>query len=135
MTSWWSAVRTPTISSEERISPDQGKPCKARPFRRQQAGHGGDLLVTADEARFLPRLQVEGIDATGAGDAFAAAFAAGPAEERPLVEAAALGSAAAALATTKLGRRRDCLAARRYWNYIESLVTGADGGAARATLT
>lgn len=38
-----------------------------------QAGHGGDLLVTADEARFLPRLQVESVDATGAGDAFAAA--------------------------------------------------------------
>jgi ribokinase len=68
-----------------------------------QAGEAGDLLVTADEERFLPRLQVERVDATGAGDAFAAALAVGLAEERPLADAAALGNAAAALATTRLG--------------------------------
>jgi ribokinase len=68
-----------------------------------QAGEGGDLLVTGSEERFLPRLPVERVDATGAGDAFAAALAVGLAEERPLSEAAALGNAAAALATTKLG--------------------------------
>jgi len=80
------------------------RPGRRRRARRQdQAGYGGDLLVTPDEAQFLPRLQVESVDATGAGDAFAAALAVSLAEERPLAEAAALGSAAAALATTRLG--------------------------------
>jgi ribokinase len=68
-----------------------------------QAGEAGDLLVTANEEHFLPRIPVESVDATGAGDAFAAALAVGLAEERPLIEAASMGSAAAALATTKLG--------------------------------
>lgn len=68
-----------------------------------QAGKAGNLLVTRDEERFLPRIPVESVDATGAGDAFAAAVAVGLAEERSLTEAAAMGSAAAALATTKLG--------------------------------
>lgn len=68
-----------------------------------QAGEKGDLLVTEHEEQLLPRLPVERVDATGAGDAFAAALAVGLAEERPLREAAALGNAAAALATTKLG--------------------------------
>jgi ribokinase len=68
-----------------------------------QAGEEGDLVVTASEERFLPRLPVERVDATGAGDAFAAALAVGLAEHRPVTEAAALGNAAAALATTRLG--------------------------------
>jgi len=68
-----------------------------------QAGKAGDLLLTPGEERFLPRFSVESVDATGAGDAFAAALATGLAEGRPLTEAAELGSAAAALATTKLG--------------------------------
>jgi ribokinase len=68
-----------------------------------QAGDAGNLLLTADEERFLPQFSVESVDATGAGDAFAAALATGLAEGRSLSEAARLGSAAAALATTKLG--------------------------------
>jgi ribokinase len=68
-----------------------------------QAGDAGDLLLTPDEERFLPRLAVKKVDATGAGDAFAAALATSLAEGRSLADAATLGSAAAALATTKLG--------------------------------
>jgi ribokinase len=68
-----------------------------------QAGKAGNLLVTRDERRLFPRIPVESVDATGAGDAFAAALAVGLAEERTLTEAAAMGNAAAALATTKLG--------------------------------
>ncbi|MEA2724902.1 MAG: ribokinase, partial [Gemmatimonadales bacterium] len=68
-----------------------------------QAGKSGNLLVTSSEERFLPRIPVESVDSTGAGDAFAAGLAVGLAEGRPLAEAAAMGSAAAALATTKLG--------------------------------
>jgi ribokinase len=59
--------------------------------------------VTAHEERLLPRFQVEAVDATGAGDAFAAGLAVGMAEGRTLAGAANLGSAAAALATTKVG--------------------------------
>jgi ribokinase len=68
-----------------------------------QAGNDGDLLVTPEEERLLPRHPVESVDATGAGDAFAGALAAALAEGRPLAEAALMGSAAAALATTRLG--------------------------------
>lgn len=64
-----------------------------------QAGEEGDLIVWRGGERFLPRFPVKSVDATGAGDAFAAALA----EERSLEEAGPLASAAAALTTTKLG--------------------------------
>lgn len=64
---------------------------------------GGDLLVTADGETWLPHQAVEVVDATGAGDAFAAGLAVGLAEDRPLADAARLGCAAAALKTTRLG--------------------------------
>jgi ribokinase len=81
-----------------------------------QAGDAGDLLVWREPAdgppgggtgalreRWLPRLPVAGVDATGAGDAFAAGLAVALAEGRPLEAAGALANAAAALATTELG--------------------------------
>jgi ribokinase len=68
-----------------------------------QAGAEGDLLVTRDEEQFLPRIPVDRIDPTGAGDAFVAALAVALAEDRPLTAAAILANAAAALATTALG--------------------------------
>lgn len=52
---------------------------------------------------FLPRIPVKAIDATGAGDAFAAALAVSLAEGQPLPDAARFANAAAALATTQLG--------------------------------
>ena len=60
-------------------------------------------MVWQDGERFLPRLPVKSVDATGAGDAFAAALAVAVAEGRPLSEAGAFANAAAALKTTKLG--------------------------------
>jgi ribokinase len=68
-----------------------------------EAGSGGDLILTRDEEIFLPRLKVKTIDATGAGDAFAGAFAVGLAEGLPLRETARLANATAALSTTKIG--------------------------------
>jgi ribokinase len=68
-----------------------------------QAGNDGDLLVWSDDELWLPRLPVESVDSTGAGDAFAGALSVMLAEGRPLPEAARFASAAAALATTKLG--------------------------------
>ncbi len=80
-----------------------------------QAGGAGDLLVWPEgEARF-PRLPVQAIDATGAGDAFAAGLAVALSERRSWREAGAFANAAAALATTKFGaqpsmpRRADVL--------------------------
>jgi ribokinase len=68
-----------------------------------QAGGDGDLAVWNDGERWLPKLAVESVDATGAGDAFAAALAVQLAEGKSIAEAASFANAAAALATTKLG--------------------------------
>ena len=68
-----------------------------------QAGGKGDLIYSPEEEKLLPRLKVKTIDATGAGDAFAAAIAVALAEGRNYVEAASFANAAAALATTRMG--------------------------------
>jgi ribokinase len=68
-----------------------------------QAGDEGNLLVWRDGERWLPKLPVESVDATGAGDAFAAALGVALAADRPLTEAGPFANAAAALATTGLG--------------------------------
>lgn len=68
-----------------------------------EAGSEGDLLVSEDEEHLFPRLKVRAVDATGAGDAFAAALAVGLAENLSLLEMGRLANATAALATTKVG--------------------------------
>jgi ribokinase len=68
-----------------------------------QAGDEGDLLVWGEGECWLPRFPVKSVDATGAGDAFAAGLAVMLAEGRPLNEAGPFASAAAALATTAVG--------------------------------
>jgi ribokinase len=68
-----------------------------------QAGRHGDVLIWSGGEEWLPRFEVKRIDATGAGDAFASALAVCLAQGRPLPEAGRFASAAAALATTKLG--------------------------------
>ncbi|MGN6387318.1 MAG: ribokinase [Verrucomicrobiota bacterium] len=68
-----------------------------------EAGDGGDLIATEEEEIYLPRLRVKTVDATGAGDAFAGAFAVGLAEELPLRQIGRLANATAALSTTKIG--------------------------------
>jgi ribokinase len=72
------------------------------------AGKGNLVVWTSGEGfdageLWLPRLPVKAIDATGAGDAFAAALAVAVAEGQPIATAAVFANAAAALATTKLG--------------------------------
>jgi ribokinase len=68
-----------------------------------EAGGAGDLVISAKEEIFVPRFKVKSVDATGAGDAFAAALAVGLAEGLSLPEIARMASATAALATTKVG--------------------------------
>jgi ribokinase len=68
-----------------------------------QAGSEGNLLVSADGEHWLPHIPVRAVDATGAGDAFLGALAAQLARGNDLATAARFGSAASALATTKLG--------------------------------
>jgi ribokinase len=81
-----------------------------------QAGDEGDVLVWRDGESWLPRIRIDAVDATGAGDAFAATIASALAEGKPLIEAGRMASAAAALATTAIGAqaglpRRDRLLA------------------------
>jgi ribokinase len=68
-----------------------------------QAGNKGDLIVWGDGEELLPRLEIKTLDATGAGDAFAAGFSLALAEGRSYPEAATFANAAAAQATTKVG--------------------------------
>jgi ribokinase len=68
-----------------------------------QAGDEGNLLVWPGGECWMPKLPVHSIDATGAGDAFAAGLAVMLAEGRPLHEAGPFANAAAALATTVVG--------------------------------
>jgi ribokinase len=68
-----------------------------------QAGDEGNLLVWDEGERFLPRVVVKSVDATGAGDAFAAALAVTLGEGWGFAEAGRFANAAAALATTVVG--------------------------------
>lgn len=68
-----------------------------------QGGDRGNLLVWQEDEQWLPQIEVERVDATGAGDALAAALAVALAEGRPMTEAGPFANAAAALTTTKLG--------------------------------
>jgi ribokinase len=70
-----------------------------------QAGSQGNLLIWQEGECWLPRIPVKRVDATGAGDAFAAALAVALAEGRRLQEAGPFANAAAALTTTKFGAR------------------------------
>lgn len=68
-----------------------------------QAGDSGDLVLSEGEEVFVRRLKVKTVDATGAGDAFAAAFTVAVAEGAKLRTAAHFANVAAALATTRMG--------------------------------
>jgi ribokinase len=81
-----------------------------------QVGSEGNLFVASEGERFVPNLPVKRVDATGAGDAFAATLAVQTALGKPFLEAGPFASAAAALTTTALGaqpplpRKEDILA-------------------------
>ncbi len=64
---------------------------------------GGDLLLDGAGETWLPHIDVQSVDETGAGDAFAGALAAELAAGRPIGAAVTFANAAAALATTIVG--------------------------------
>ena len=66
-------------------------------------GGRGCLYVTRDEERHFPAPQVEVVDVTGAGDAFAGGLLTALAENQSMVEAIEFGTCVAALSVTKLG--------------------------------
>jgi ribokinase len=66
-------------------------------------GSEGSLVCTSQGIVAVPAFEVETIDTTGAGDAFTAALTVGIAEGKSLEEAVLFGSAAGALAVTRLG--------------------------------
>lgn len=68
-----------------------------------EAGEQGDLLLWEGGEKSLPRLKVKSVDATGAGDAFAAGLAVALAEGKSFEEAGRWANAAGALATTRFG--------------------------------
>lgn len=68
-----------------------------------QAGNAGDLLVWRGGEAALPHFKVKSVDATGAGDAFAAGLSVALATGLPFAEAGRWGSATAAIKTTKMG--------------------------------
>jgi ribokinase len=71
-----------------------------------QGGDKGNLLLTRAGEHWLPLLQVETVDLTGAGDAFVGTLAASLARGRSMLEAVTLANAAAAVETTTLGAER-----------------------------
>jgi len=66
-------------------------------------GELGSYVTDGNEAHFVAPFAVEAVDATGAGDAFAAGFVAGALNGFSLRECARLGNAAGALVVTRVG--------------------------------
>ena len=68
-------------------------------------GQQGSLAVSHEEAAWMVPFKVNAVDATGAGDCFAAAFCYGYLQRWSLRETMMFASAASALAVTKTGAR------------------------------
>jgi sugar/nucleoside kinase (ribokinase family) len=66
-------------------------------------GTAGSFVTNGRESHHVPAFRVEAVDATGAGDAFAAGFLCGVSRQMSLLECARLGNACGALCTTQVG--------------------------------
>ena len=83
-------------------------------------GANGSLLATHEFTRHFPAFQVQAIDATAAGDAFAAALTVKLAEGAPLEEAVIFANAAGALACTKVGAQPSMPTRNEVENFLRS---------------
>ena len=63
----------------------------------------GVFVTDGAKSEMLPRLEVDAIDTTGAGDAYNGGFVMALSEDRDLFEAARYGNATGALSVTRLG--------------------------------
>ena len=86
---------------------------------------GGVVVGERDTFHVIPPWEVDVVDTTGAGDAFAAALAAGLARGWPGLKAAALGNAAASVATTGYGSQVEALAPDYLFEIVGKLVESA----------
>jgi ribokinase len=86
------------------------------------ATEGGNLLVSDAGETWLPQLPVDRVDETGAGDAFAAAFAVALAEGQSLRDGGRFASAAAALATATLGAQTGLPRRQELQAYLDRLA-------------
>lgn len=66
-------------------------------------GEAGSYVTDGQEEHSIPAFKVQAVDATGAGDAFAAGFLAGIVRGYSLAESARLGNATGALCVTEMG--------------------------------
>lgn len=83
---------------------------------------GGVVVGEEDEYCLIPPLEVDPIDTTGAGDAFAAGLAVGFAKGWTGARAAALGNAAAAITTTVFGSQVEDLVPERLFEIADRLM-------------
>jgi ribokinase len=86
-------------------------------------GEAGALLVGRSSRTSWPAIPVEAVDATGAGDAFNAAFAVALAEGRPPAEAGRMAVAAGALCVTRVGAQASMPTRRE----VDRLVAQSSG--------
>lgn len=68
-----------------------------------QAGSDGNVMLWGEQEEWVPKVELETVDSTGAGDAFIAALSVAIIENQSPAEALRFCSAAAALTTTRLG--------------------------------
>ncbi|HVO44487.1 MAG TPA: ribokinase [Aggregatilineales bacterium] len=86
-------------------TPDLAKQLKARGAKNiiVTMGEKGALVLSDEASTQVPRLEVDVVDTTGAGDAFNSGLAVALTEGKDLIDAVKFANCAGALACTKLG--------------------------------
>jgi ribokinase len=85
-----------------------------------ECGPAGDMIMSATEEIIVPRLKVKTLDATGAGDAFAAGLSVGIAADLPLRSVARLANVTAGLSTTRPGAQASMPSRREVERWFSS---------------
>ncbi len=83
-------------------------------------GGNGALLATPEFVRHFPAFKVQTVDATAAGDAFAAALTVRLAEGAPIEDAVVFANAAGAIACTKVGAQPSMPTRKEVENLLKS---------------
>ncbi len=95
---------TPDTDSAIKLLQEKMGPADTR-LAAISMGPQGCIVLTQDAVEAIPAFEVEAIDTTGAGDAFAAGVALSILERRPLRDIGNMGNAMGALAIRELGAR------------------------------